>query len=436
MTQTVLVIGFTDIGRRACAALQDRGVKVVHIANPSDNELHELLTQEISGVAIMLHHDIEALRYSLTIEHIRPGIRLFVAIFDRSVRHEMQRTIPNCSIASPAYVAGSSIIASALLTESSIKRTGPAADLSWEILDVESDSISVKPFTVPAKWKAVRLAAFARGQLRSYDSASRAMLTGLFALLGMLVTDTVIHQSEHTFSYAFYSAAAIIAGVTATDLPKTDWQFFQAGSFMLLTILFVATFGAGVVNHILTGRRVGVVGRRVIPRKNHVVIAGLGQVGIRLCKELKLLKIPVVAIEINENAPGVAYARDLNIPVIIGNASDIRTLSQAQVGKSKALLAMSSSEQDNIAVAVAARTKFPKASIILRAGTNDAIEETRSLFSIGVVSDVNGLTAAFVAESLIDNAPHVIIPEDHSLVLVSSDYKLAKYPVPGRCICG
>lgn len=436
MTQTVVVIGLTDIGRRACAALQDRGVRVVHIANPSDNELHELLTEDINGVAIMLHNDIEALRYSLTIEHIRPGIRLFVAIFDRSVRHEMQRTIPNCSIASPAYIAGSSIIASALLSESSIKRTGPASDLSWEILELEGDMATHQPFRVPIKWKLLRLASFLRGQLRPYDSASRAMLTGLFALLGMLVTDVVILQSEHSLSHAFYSSAAVIAGVTATESPVASWQFVQSGSFMLLTIIFVATFGAGVVNHILTGRRVGIVGRRVIPRKDHVVIAGLGQVGIRLCKELKLLKIPVVAIEINEDAPGVALARDLNIPVIIGNASDIRTLSQAQVGKAKALLAMSSSEQDNIGVAVAARTKFPKISIILRAGTNDAIEETRSLFSIGVVSDVNGLTAAFVAESLIDNAPHVIIPQDHSLVLVSSDYKVAKYPNPGRCICG
>ena len=435
MTQTVIVIGLTDIGRRACAALQDRGVKVLHIANPSDNDLHDLLSKGISGVAIMLHNDVEALRYSLTIEHIRPGIRLFVAIFDRSVRHEMQRTIPNCSIASPAYIAGSSIIASALLLESSIKRTGPTSNPSWEILDVEGGVVSHRPFVVPIKWKALRIAAFMRGQLRPYDSASRALLTGLFALLGMLLTDVVILQSDHSFSQAFYSSAAVIAGVTAPELPQTNWQFFQSGSFMLLTIIFVATFGAGVVNHILTGRRVGIVGRRVIPLKNHVVIAGLGQVGIRLCKELKLLKIPVVAIEINEDAPGVALARELNIPVIIGNASDIRTLNQAKVGKSKALLAMSSSEQDNIGVAVAARTKFPRTSIILRAGTNDAIEETRSLFSIGVVSDVNGLTAAFVAESLIDNAPHVIIPRDHSLVLVSSEYEITKYANPGRCIC-
>lgn len=435
MSDTVVVIGHTDIGRRACAALQDRGVQVLHLANPTDAELHELLNENINGVAIMLHNDIEALRYSLTIEHIRPGIRLFVAIFDRSVRHEMERTIPNCSIASPAYIAGFSIIASALLTHDAIKRTGPASRLSWEVLDVTDGSATHTPFTIPNKWKLQRLGAYVRGQLRPYDFASRAMLTGLFALLAMLITDAILLQRDMPIYEAFYSAAAVIAGVTAPESPHAGWQFVQSGSFMLLTIIFVAMFGAGVVNHILNGRRVGIIGRRVIPRKHHVVIVGLGQVGIRLCKELKLLNIPVVAIEQDENARGVLFARDLNIPVIIGNASDIRTLRRAHVGNAQALLAMASAEQDNISVAVAARTKYPDTLIIMRAGTNDAIEETRSLFSIGEVTDVNGLTAAFVAQSLLEHEPRVIIPQGNMLALISEQYEVTRYPSPSRCTC-
>ncbi|MCX6405071.1 MAG: NAD-binding protein [Actinobacteria bacterium] len=435
MAEKILLIGATDIGRRACAALQDLNVEVLHLASPQDSELHELLAQNITGVAIMLHNDIEALRYSLTIEHIRPGIRLFVAIFDRSVRHEMERTLPNCSIASPAYIAGSSIIAAAILSQDAIKRTGPAANLSWEILDIQGEEVSKKSFKIPSKWKLQRFSALFRGQFRSYDLASRAMLTGLFALLAMLLTDAVILQRHMSVFQAFYSSSAIIAGVTAPEMPQESWQFLQSGTFMLLTIIFIAMFGAGVVNHILNGRRVGIVGRRVIPRKNHVVIVGLGQVGIRLCKELTLLKIPVVAIEQDEHARGVLLARDLNVPVIIGNASDVRTLKRACVGTSKALLAMASVEQDNIAVAVAARTKFPDALILMRAGTNDAIEETRSLFSIGEVADVNGLTAAYVAQALLETEPKVIVPKGNSLALIDQEYGLRQFKTPGRCTC-
>jgi len=435
MSDKVIVIGATDIGRRACAALEDRGVEVLHLANPSDSELHELLNENTRGVAIMLHNDIEALRYSLTIEHIRPGIRLFVAIFDRSVRHEMERTIPNCSIASPAYIAGASIIGSALLAEGAIKRTGATAHLSWETLGVEDESVSHKTFVVPTKWKLERVSGILRGQFRPYDFASRAMITGLLALLTMLITDTAILQRSMPLSQAFYSAASVIAGVAAPEIPNANWQFVQSGSFMLLTIIFIAMFGAGVVNHILNGRRVGILGSRVIPRKHHVVVVGLGQVGIRLCKELKLLKIPVVAIEQDDKARGVLFARDLNIPVIIGNASDVRTLRRAHVEHARALLAMASSEEDNISVAVAARTIFPDALIILRAGTNDAIEETRSLFSIGEVADVNGLTAAFVAESLLATEPRAIVPQGHSFALISEEYEVTTVSTPARCSC-
>ena len=436
MTHTVLVIGATDVGRRTCAALQDRGTSVIHLASPTDTELRELLLSDVSGVAIMLPNDIEALRYALTIEHIRPGIRLFVAIFDRSVRHEMERTIPNCSIASPAYIAIPSIVAAALLPHvSALKRTGSTSDITWEQVTLEDGSIQHDAFSIPSKWRRQRWSAILRGQLRAYDSASRALLSGLMALVGMLLVDIVILQRHQSLPAAFYAASAVVAGVAAPDVPLSRWQFIQSGAFMLFTVIFVTTFGAGVVNHVLTGRRVGIVGRRTIPRKNHVIVVGLGQVGIRLCKELALLKIPVVAIEQVDTSRGVLFARDLNIPVIIGNASDVRTLRRARVKHSRALLAMGSSEEDNISVAVATRMLEPNTPIILRAGTNDAIEETRSLFAIGVVSDVNGLTAAFVCESLIGQPPHIVISQDSAVDLVAHDYSVQRLPMPGRCIC-
>ncbi|MBU6347766.1 MAG: NAD-binding protein [Actinomycetales bacterium] len=435
MSDKVLVIGHTDIGRRTCAALEESGVEVIHLPNPSDSELREVLTETISGVAVMLHNDIEALRYSLTIQHVKPGIKLFVAIFDRSVRHELERTIPNCFVASPAYISGATILASALTSHDAIVRTGPTNSLRWQTLDLVDESAEVKAFQIPTKWRMQRLIAIAAGQLRSYDFASRALLTGFLALVSMLVIDAIILSAHTSLPQAFYSAAAVIAGVTAPEIPHAGWQFIQSGSFMLLTIIFIAMFGAGIVNHILHGRRIGIVGRRVIPLQNHIVIVGLGQVGIRLCKELTLLKVPVVAIEQSEHARGVQLARDLNIPVIIGNASDIKSLRQARVGSAKALLAMASIEQDNISVAVAARTLFPNTQIIMRAGTNDAIEETRSLFSIGQVSDVNGLTAAYVADSLVHEIPKVVIQRSNQVLLVGSDSKVRTCASPGRCSC-
>jgi hypothetical protein len=62
-----------------------------------------------------------------------------------------------------------------------------------------------------------------------------------------------------------------------------------AAAMMLATIVFTAVFTAGIVNRLLEPRLVGLVGSRTLPRAGHVIVVGLGQVGLRLCEELRSL---------------------------------------------------------------------------------------------------------------------------------------------------
>ena len=66
---------------------------------------------------------------------------------------------------------------------------------------------------------------------------------------------------------------------------------------MLLTLGFAAVLTAGLVNRLLDRRLTGIVGPSAVPRRDHVVVVGLGQVGLRLCLLLRDLGVPVVAIE-------------------------------------------------------------------------------------------------------------------------------------------
>ena len=49
MPSPVLVIGHTDVGRRVCGLLEAQGVEVIHLAEPSDGELQEVLARPISS---------------------------------------------------------------------------------------------------------------------------------------------------------------------------------------------------------------------------------------------------------------------------------------------------------------------------------------------------------------------------------------------------
>lgn len=52
----------------------------------------------------------------------------------------------------------------------------------------------------------------------------------------------------------------------------------------------------------------------MVPRTDHVVVVGLGQVRLRLCLLLRELGMPVLAIETNPDRDNVARAKNYGVP--------------------------------------------------------------------------------------------------------------------------
>ena len=66
---------------------------------------------------------------------------------------------------------------------------------------------------------------------------------------------------------------------------------------MLVALLFAAAFTGGLVERLIGRNLTGLLGRRAVPRSDHVVVVGLGQVGLRLCILLRDCGISVVAVD-------------------------------------------------------------------------------------------------------------------------------------------
>jgi Trk K+ transport system NAD-binding subunit len=433
---TIVVIGDTDVGRRTCRALSDNGAHITHLGQPTDTELSSALTHDVAGVAIMLHDDIKALRYALVVEHLRPGIRLFVAIFDRTVRQQVQAAVPNCVVLSPATIAMPSMLAAVI--DPSISAIRPRTrDTVGEWVTIDAETLEVKPCPTQTRLRRRGMIGKIRGQFRPYDAGSAVLIGGAIGLLAVIIADTIVGLSHGTFMRALYDAVRTTATISSPDLADTPWLLGWASLAALLVIGFTAAFGAGIVNHLLTGRHVGLIGRRVVPRSGQVIVVGMGQVGLRLAQELRSLGIAVVGIERTDTAQGIPIARDSGIPVLIGDASSRHLLRRAGVARAVALVAAGSEERDNIAVSVAALALAEHLRVVLRAGSDDAIDETRSLFRIGSVIDVNGLTAAFVTESMLGTEPAAVVLHDDRFVAIpaAADQQARRFPIPARCDC-
>ncbi len=439
--QHIVVIGHTDVGRRACALLESRGVRTTHLDDPSDAVVREALAAPADGVAVLLHDDMRALRYSLMVEHVRPGIRLFVAMFDGTARAQLERTVPNCIVLSPAAISVPSMVAAAIAPEHvAVRRSGSTADRSWVAISkaADDDRASIRQHSVPVSLRLRGIIGRLRGQLHPYDSGSSVLLGGAFGLLVIIGLDTLVGLRHESLVRALYDATRTTATISSPDLADESWLLLWAALAAILVMGFTAAFAAGIVHHLISGRHVALVGRRVMPRSGHVVIAGMGQVGLRLAQELRALGVAVVGIERHAGAAGLPLARDLGIPVVIGDASSRRVLRRTGLAGAVALVAAGSDERDNIAVAISARAVADELRVVIRAGADDAIDETTSLFHIGSVVDVNGLTAAFVVESMMQAAPYsVVAAHDRVFAIDSGGSVIALFPESSaRCACG
>ncbi len=438
--EQIVVIGHTDVGRRACALLAARGVRTIHLDDPSDAELREALSGPIDGVAVLLHDDMRALRYCLVVEHVRPGIRLFVAMFDGTARVQLESSVRNCVVLSPAAIAVPSMVAAAVAPgHVAVRRAGTSQDRRWVTIDgtPDADPVSIHPYETPGALRARGLFGMLRGQLHPYDAGSSVLLGGAFGLLLVILIDTLVGLRHESLIRSLYDATRTTATIASPELPDEAGVLVWATIAALLVMGFTAAFAAGIVHHLISGRHVALVGRRVMPRSGHVVVAGMGQVGLRLAQELRALGIAVVGIERSAHAPGLPLARELGIPVIVGDAASRRVLRRASLHRAVALVAAGSEERDNIAVSISARAVAETLTVVIRAGADDAIDETRSLFRIGSVVDVNGLTSVFVVESMTQAAPYAVIAVDDRVLAVDETGRITSMTSAGtvRCTC-
>lgn len=98
----------------------------------------------------------------------------------------------------------------------------------------------------------------------------------------------------------------------------------------------------------------------------HVVLLGLGKIGTRVLVRLRELGIPVVCVEDDPDARGIAVARRLHVPVVLGDVTQEGVLEAAKIQRARALLALTSVDTTNLEAALYARSVKPNLRVSLR----------------------------------------------------------------------
>lgn len=396
------------MGAGPAALLEAWGSRAVRLSAPDDGAVRDALDGSGDGavdvVAVVTRDDIVALRYALLAEHVRPGVRLAVTIFDRTTAEEIVRSVPNCSAIPLTDAIVDNLLAACLDT-----RHRSVVTRGEVLLGVAEDG-DPSPVPLPARRARWSLAV---APYRGLDTSSRALIVSALGLLVSTLTEAVLGVlvlHEHVED-ALWHAVRILTTVGSSPAAEHGpaWYKIVSTVLMLVTLAWVGLFTAGLVDRV-TGRRLtALVGRRALPRRGHVVVVGVGQVGLRLCGRLRELGVPVVGVERDPTARWLPVAHDERIPVVVGRGGDRFLLRRVGLGSAHALAAVTSDPAENVAVAVAARAVAPDGRIVLRAGgLDDVVDESRSLFRIGAVCDVKAVISAQLACHVVGVPPETV----------------------------
>jgi Trk K+ transport system NAD-binding subunit len=412
---TYLVIGGTPAARRVCASLESAG-RVRHLVAPGDLDLVSAVSDGVRSAAVLVRDDAAALRYALALAHLDHSLALVVTIFDRTMADQLRAFLPQATVFSPAAMAGPSLAGPCL--EAGLLACYTESNAVVEVRGV-GEALLERRVALPRRTWRGRLAALVRWDHRHHDAGTRMLQLGLLGLAGILLADWawLVLAEHHQLGVSFLDAARVVATVGPGPTDASSFYGVASALAMLATIVFTALFTAGLVDRLFEPRLLGLVGPRTAPRRDHVIVVGMGQLGVRLCAQLMSLDIAVVGVERDRSAPFLTLARQLGVPVFIGDGTERRVLEKLGLARCRALAAVGSEDLDNISVAVAASAVSPSTRVVLRAGEQEAIAETRSLLPLGVTRDVTEIAATFAVARLLGRDARGVVASDERLYL-------------------
>ncbi|MFI8421042.1 NAD-binding protein [Streptomyces sp. NPDC085479] len=173
------------------------------------------------------------------------------------------------------------------------------------------------------------------------------------AVLALTATTAVLTDADPV--HAAYLTLLDLFSINdpALDAPTTR-QVLQLLSG-LVGLALLPLLVAGGLEALGTFRATGALRRPPRGLSGHIVLLGLGKIGTRVLALLREYDVPVVCVEQDPDARGIPLARDLGVPVILGDVTEDGVLDAAGVRRADALLALTSSDTTNLEAVLAAR---------------------------------------------------------------------------------
>ncbi|MFC9847839.1 NAD-binding protein [Streptomyces sp. NPDC060223] len=198
----------------------------------------------------------------------------------------------------------------------------------------------------------------------------RWSFAGLVACVIGLAVASVFVTGEHPLR-ATYLTLLDLFGINDPAIGRPMGEQVLQLLSGLVGLLLLPVLLAAVLEALGTFRSGSALRRPPRGLSGHVVLLGVGKIGTRVLARLRELHIPVVCVEADPEARGLALARRLRVPVVLGDVTQEGVLEAAKIHRAHALLALTSADTTNLEAALYARTVQPDLRVVLRLYDDD-----------------------------------------------------------------
>jgi Trk K+ transport system NAD-binding subunit len=235
----------------------------------------------------------------------------------------------------------------------------------WTSMIGLKDELEARGISVPAPTATRSRHSRVRRAIDAARAISEDVNPMLFPSLAFTLLLTLGSAALVRFTYQHprmsWIDALYFASETITSVGYGDFSFGQqtpllrlfAVGLMFGGVTVTAILVALIADMLLSRRFVHTAGlRRARRMRDHVVVVGLGSVGIRVVSDLTAAGYDVLVIEQDENNRFLPIAAELDVPVIFGDPTMRQTLESARVDRARGVAVVTHHDMKNIGTGI------------------------------------------------------------------------------------
>lgn len=419
-------------GDRYDSVVAEVGIPVVRCDLRRERGMLDVALATAKALVLCADDDLGNLQVALAAPRVNPDIRLVVRMFRLELGQRIEQEMPGLVTVSNSRLVAPAFVGAALRHDWRQRVTVRDREVVLDLAASEPDGLTLPGGTVPIELTPApqrRAVTRRRGWWAGvpgrvlHDLALDRRLQVVVGLVGLLVAaSTVVFRFSARLGWfqALYAAVAEIA-TTGLD-PSIERASGPVRAYAVLLLFAAAGLLAAVyalftdtLVSIRLSQALGGVPRRL---RDHVIVCGLGAVGLRIAERLTANGVPVAAVELRDDAALLLSARRQGIAAVIGDARFPSTLREVHCERAQAVVLATRDDLTNLEAALMLHREFPHVRIVLRMYSPELADRAERLVPEAAVLSTAALAApSFAAAAL---GPEVVgtLEHEHRLYVV------------------